>query len=50
MVSAATFLAVVGVFQRMRKGDVVKLALWVELVEFVGGVGVGAEEGSEEVK
>ena len=34
----------------MREGDVVELVLRVELVEFVGCVGVRAEEGSEEVE
>ena len=34
----------------MREGDVVELLLWVEFVEFVCRIGVGAEEGSEEVK
>jgi hypothetical protein len=34
----------------MCEGDVVELVLWVELVEFVGRIGVGAEEGSEEVE
>ena len=34
----------------MREGDVVEFLLGVEFVELVGRVGVGAEEGSEEVK
>ena len=50
MISAATFLAVVGVLQRMCEGDVVEFVLWVELVELVGHVGIRAEEGSEEVE
>ena len=50
MVSAATFLAVVGVFQRMCEGDVVEFLLGVEFVELVGRIRIGAEEGSEEVE
>ena len=34
----------------MCEGDVIELVLWVELVEFVGCVGVRAEEGSEEIE
>ena len=34
----------------MCEGDVVEFVLWVELVEFVGRIRVGAEEGSEEVE
>ena len=34
----------------MWEGDVVEFVLGVELVEFVGRVGIGVEEGSEEVE
>ena len=34
----------------MCEGDVIELLLWVKLVEFVRRIGVGAEEGSEEVE
>jgi hypothetical protein len=50
VVLAATFLAVIGVFQRMREGGVVEFLLWVEFVEFVGCIRVRTEEGSEEVE
>ena len=33
----------------MCEGDVVVLVFWFILVEFVGRIGIGAEEGSEEV-
>ena len=49
VVSAPVFSAVVAVFQRVCEGDVVVFVFWVVLVELVGRVGVGAEEGSEEV-
>ena len=50
MISAAVFLAVVAVFQRMCEGDVVVLLFGVVFVELVGCVGIGAEEGAEEVE
>ena len=50
MISAAVFSAVVAVFQRMREGDVIVFLFGVVFVEFVGRVGVGAEEGAEEIE
>jgi hypothetical protein len=49
VVSAPVFSAVVAVFQRMCEGDVVVLVLRFVFVELVGRIGVGAEEGSEEI-
>ena len=49
MVSTPVLSAVVAVLQRVCEGDVVVLVLWLVLVEFVGRVGIGAEEGSKEV-
>ena len=34
----------------MREGDVVEFLFWVEFVKFVRRIGVGAEEGLEEVE
>ena len=50
VVSATALLAVVGVFQRMCEGGVVEFLFGVELMELVGRIRVGAEEGSEEVE
>jgi hypothetical protein len=49
VVSTPVFSAIVAVFQRVCEGDVVVFVLWLVLVEFVGRIGVGAEEGSEEI-
>jgi hypothetical protein len=45
-----TFPTVVGVFQRMREGGIIEFLLWVEFVKFVGCIGVGVEEGTEEIE
>ena len=34
----------------MREGDIVELLFWVKFVEFVRRIGIGAEEGPEEVE
>ena len=49
VVSATIFSAVIAVFQRVCEGDVVVFVFWFILVELVGRIGVGAEEGSEEI-
>ena len=49
VISTPVFSAIVAVFQRVREGDVVVFVCWFILVELVGRVGVGAEEGSEEI-
>ena len=49
VVSTPVFSAVVAVFQRMCEGDVVVFVFWLILVEFVGRIGIGAEEGLEEI-
>ena len=49
VVSTAAFSAVVAVFQRVCEGDVVVFVGWFVFVELVGRVGIGAEEGAEEV-
>ena len=49
VVSTPVFSAVIAVLQRVCEGDVEVFVFWFVLVEFVGRIGIGAEEGSEEV-
>ena len=49
VVPTTVFSAVVAVFQRVCEGDVVVLVFWFVFVELVGRIGIGAEEGSEEI-